>query len=460
MTGRVCILHNAIEDGASLDARDVLVQVEEVSAALTTLGYEALPLAVGLDLEHTRAALRDLHPVGAFNLIEDVGGHAELISAVPMLLDGIGVPYTGASATGMFLTSNKVLTKVWLERHALPTPPWFEIEPSRCRRLQDAGSRSPCGEDASGRIDRRIGRRECREGARRLSHVRADGGTWFAESYIVVARSASRCSRTAPEWKCCRSRRSASSTTPRRQAAHRRLQGEWNEDSFEYRHTLRDFAIAKAEQALHTRLAALARTCWQLFDMRGYARVDLRVDPQGEPWVLGSTPIRASPPMPVCRGPGRDRHSSSARSRASSRQRRASHARLCAACEPRRPPVVERAGARDRGQAHGRRHRVSLDAQARRPGAHPSASSRDRLLLARGAADRHRGWPKSASPRASQAATNSSPRSRMRASSAMPATVPSRARSRATTCTGSPCIRSCRAAGSDICSWRSPRPRS
>jgi len=285
MTGRVCILHNAIEDGASLDARDVLVQVEEVSAALTTLGYEALPLAVGLDLEHTRAALRDLHPVGAFNLVEDVGGHAELISAVPMLLDGIGVPYTGASATGMFLTSNKVLAKVWLERHALPTPSWFEIEPPRAA---PAGRWivKPVWEDASvGLIDASVvaSAERARE---RLSHVRADGGTWFAESYIdgreinvsLLANGSGVEVLPIAEIRFI--------DYPADKPRIVGYKAKWNEDSFEYRHTLRDFAIAKAEQALHTRLAALARTCWQLFDMRGYARVDLRIDAQGQPWVL------------------------------------------------------------------------------------------------------------------------------------------------------------------------------
>lgn len=30
----------------------------------------------------------------------------------------------------------------------------------------------------------------------------------------------------------------------------------------------------------------LARRCWDLFGLRGYARVDFRVDSQGRPWIL------------------------------------------------------------------------------------------------------------------------------------------------------------------------------
>src|SRR5262245_9178496 len=117
MTGRIVVLHNAVGADADADARDVLVQVEEVSAALVALGWTAEPLAVTLDLDATRAALRRLRPSLVFNLVEDVGGHAEMIAAVPMLLESLGLPFTGASANAMFLTSSKPLAKGWLRYH-------------------------------------------------------------------------------------------------------------------------------------------------------------------------------------------------------------------------------------------------------------------------------------------------------------------------------------------------------
>ncbi|MBL7205650.1 MAG: hypothetical protein ISS63_15195 [Desulfobacteraceae bacterium] len=33
-------------------------------------------------------------------------------------------------------------------------------------------------------------------------------------------------------------------------------------------------------------LKKLALQCWELFDPRGYARVNFRVDARGQPWVL------------------------------------------------------------------------------------------------------------------------------------------------------------------------------
>jgi D-alanine-D-alanine ligase len=57
----------------------------------------------------------------------------------------------------------------------------------------------------------------------------------------------------------------------------------WHPQSFEYRNTVRRFGI---EPELAARLIGIARDCWQLFGLAGYARVDFRVDAAGTPWVL------------------------------------------------------------------------------------------------------------------------------------------------------------------------------
>jgi D-alanine-D-alanine ligase len=60
----------------------------------------------------------------------------------------------------------------------------------------------------------------------------------------------------------------------------------WDPDSFEYHHTPRRFAFDGADQALVGQLTALALACWRVFDLKGYARVDFRVDRCGRPWIL------------------------------------------------------------------------------------------------------------------------------------------------------------------------------
>jgi D-alanine-D-alanine ligase len=60
----------------------------------------------------------------------------------------------------------------------------------------------------------------------------------------------------------------------------------WDEASFEYGATPRRFYFATTDKSLLRQLRALAVECWHLFGLRGYARVDFRVDDAGRPWVL------------------------------------------------------------------------------------------------------------------------------------------------------------------------------
>jgi D-alanine-D-alanine ligase len=57
-------------------------------------------------------------------------------------------------------------------------------------------------------------------------------------------------------------------------------------DSEAYTGTPRRFGLEKAEPALAAELEKLAKSCWDLFGLAGYARVDFRVDREGKPWIL------------------------------------------------------------------------------------------------------------------------------------------------------------------------------
>jgi len=60
----------------------------------------------------------------------------------------------------------------------------------------------------------------------------------------------------------------------------------WDETSFEYIHTSRCFHFAPKDGPLLQKMIGIAKKCWDLFGLRGYARVDFRADEAGKPWVL------------------------------------------------------------------------------------------------------------------------------------------------------------------------------
>jgi D-alanine-D-alanine ligase len=60
----------------------------------------------------------------------------------------------------------------------------------------------------------------------------------------------------------------------------------WDEASPEYRRTVRGQDFGPEDAPLLAELGELARRCWRLFGLGGWARVDFRVDEAGRPWIL------------------------------------------------------------------------------------------------------------------------------------------------------------------------------
>ncbi len=63
-------------------------------------------------------------------------------------------------------------------------------------------------------------------------------------------------------------------------------EAKWAAGSFAERNTVRSFSFAEEDAPLLDRLCGLAQRCWHFFGLRGYARIDFRVDRQGRPWIL------------------------------------------------------------------------------------------------------------------------------------------------------------------------------
>lgn len=303
---RVLIMYDHIGDEATPDQADALTQARAIAAALEKLGHEWMTLGVTLDLEAVREAVSRLNPDLVFNLVESLGGAGRLLHTVPALLDVMGVPYTGASAEAQFVTSHKTLAKELLFAAKIPTPDWTTMAKLRRNAALDtahavAGERwilkslwehASVGIDASSVITTNSPAVMLRELEQRLDQLGGDG---YAEEYIdgreFNVALLGRGSEVAPGvW--------APQALPPAEIAFRNLDQwgarprivnydcKWNEQSFDYHNTERVFEFPEEDQPLLERLVGIAKACWIIFDLRGYARVDFRVDSAGEPWVL------------------------------------------------------------------------------------------------------------------------------------------------------------------------------
>jgi D-alanine-D-alanine ligase len=287
---KIAVIHGKVPIDAGRDEQDVLVQVAFVSKGLVALGHEPVAVPVSLNLAAAARALKDLRPDVVFNLVESLTGSGSLIHLAPALLDTLHIPYTGAGTAAMLLTSNKVLAKRWLAAAGLPTPPWFTPrEMSENFRIEGAWLVKSVWEHASVGLDEdsvipEAGRERLLDemAARR----EALGGDCLAEAFIygrefnLSLLAGGEGPEVLPPAEI---RFDAYPPGKVRVVGYR---SKWEEGSFEFDHTPRSFSFPEADGPLLSRLRDLALRCWTLFDLRGYARIDFRVDHQNRPWIL------------------------------------------------------------------------------------------------------------------------------------------------------------------------------
>jgi D-alanine-D-alanine ligase len=82
---------------------------------------------VGGDIDPLIAALRREAPDLVFNMAESFGGKSALESNVAALLNLLGLRYTGSSPSGLMLAGDKALTKVVLSFHGIKTPQFATV---------------------------------------------------------------------------------------------------------------------------------------------------------------------------------------------------------------------------------------------------------------------------------------------------------------------------------------------
>jgi D-alanine-D-alanine ligase len=64
------------------------------------------------------------------------------------------------------------------------------------------------------------------------------------------------------------------------------FRAKWEEGTFEYENTIREFPGEKLNFLLRERIMSSAMKCWNVFGLKGYARVDMRIDKNDNPFVI------------------------------------------------------------------------------------------------------------------------------------------------------------------------------
>jgi D-alanine-D-alanine ligase len=317
------------ENPAAADQADTFIQVREIQQCLTMLGHETLTIVFGTDRPAVAATLRHAAPDLVVNLVEDVPEGADQLHLATALLEDLRLPYTGAPTPALRALGDKRRMKAALREASLPTPD--ELEPpvkapspgspgrsDLSTHGEVTGSSAPplhlsLGEEVgaqrrvsgpSAPLDRRyivksaiehasigldaasvVAGRSVAEAATLEREARL-GGPWFAEAYIegrefnVALLGPAADPLLLPV---------AEILFLDHAGGRPRIVGyeeKWDAASAAYTATPRVFPGDPNDQPLLAELARLARRTWHLFALSGYARIDLRVDEAGAPYIV------------------------------------------------------------------------------------------------------------------------------------------------------------------------------
>jgi D-alanine-D-alanine ligase len=290
MMKKVVILHSDISPDAAEDELDCLQQAEAIAQALRLHGYKPILLPFGLDLNQTIIKLKSLKPLVVFNIVETLASKGSLIYFAPAILDTLQIPYTGCGTQAVFQTSNKPLSKQIMHDAGIYTPDWIEQEgfvsqttSSNIYLIKSSWEHASIGLDEDSLINYTSKAKILKEMNCRKEKL---GGSCYAEAYIdgrefnVALISGKNGVKVLPIAEML-----FMDYAPDKLKIVD-YKAKWDADSFEYNNTIRKFDFHKEDANIISSLREIALRCWDLFSLRGYARVDFRVDNNGKPWVL------------------------------------------------------------------------------------------------------------------------------------------------------------------------------
>lgn len=282
---RVIILYNEITKNASSDELDILDQVKVVSDALVELGYEVTELTLSLNMKKAVAEIKKIKPYFVFNLVESLQNSGELLYFASALLTYLGIPFTGVHHESMFITSNKFLAKKQFKQYGIPTAEFFSLTELDKLNPLERYIIKPIWEDGSLGIDEHsVFYGNDLELIAKLKKYNKN--KFFVEQYIDGREFNISVLGGDAEPKVMPLAEIKFKNFPEGKPKIMGYTAKWIEDTFEYENTERTFEFTVSDKSLREKISEITKKCWNAFDMRGYVRVDFRVDKNDNPFVL------------------------------------------------------------------------------------------------------------------------------------------------------------------------------
>jgi D-alanine-D-alanine ligase len=282
--------HPLLPDG-SVDIfgpKSVLSRLQAVKESLLSLGYTIKVLKMEDELSPLVGKILRSGADLIFNLCEEFHGQTRLEMNVAALLELMPIPFTGSSALVLGLSQDKGKTKSILGHYGIPTPPFIVWPPGE--RIATSGLKrplfvKPLREDASLGIDNDAIARNSSSllsivaKVHRLHHQPALVEEYIEGRELNVSILGNEAPQVLPISEI------DFSTLPKGLPKICGYEAKWVEDSPEFHHTI-PLCPAPLPMKLGKRVGEVALQAYRAMDCRDYGRVDIRLSPDGIPYVL------------------------------------------------------------------------------------------------------------------------------------------------------------------------------
>ena len=265
----------------------------DVITTLRAMGHEVQPLGVHDDLGDIRRASLEWKPHIAFNLLEGFDDITIFDQNVVSHLELLKLPYTGCNPRGLLLARDKSLSKKLLSYHRISLPE-FEVFRSgrpirRPKRLAFPLIVKSLTQEASVGISQASVVDSDEKLKERVSFIHDSIGTAaLVEQYIegrelYVGILGNQALQAMPVWELFFTNmpEGAKRIATDRVKWSVKYQKKYGIDSG----MATELPEGKAERIQH-----LCKRAYRALELSGYARIDLRLDAAGNPWVIEANP--------------------------------------------------------------------------------------------------------------------------------------------------------------------------
>jgi len=295
---KVAILYNLFERLQKGEEKDLLAEgaiIEEIEAvenAVRTLGHQCAVIAVRDEIFQVIHWLEEYQPDVVFNLCESVYGHSCWEMNIPALLDLIRMPYTGSSPLTLGLCQDKGKVKDILQSRDILTPRYRIVE-----RAVDATKEDrfpiivkPLHEDGSLGITRESVVFDDEALIKQVRYVIDQyQQPALVEEFVEGRELNVGLMETNGKVGVLPASEIDYSEFPEEIPRICGYEAKWVTESPEYQKS-KPVCPAPLEPEVKKRVEQIALRVFKLFGCRDYARVDFRIDRDGEIYVLEVNP--------------------------------------------------------------------------------------------------------------------------------------------------------------------------